>query len=527
MKICLMPLILLVALLAAGCSDDSSQPFCDGCVETGSIPLYDFTKTYSTSTFVTHRGKTYLNNWWANPNDCPVADDCRCGKDQSSGCFQAGQWTEYDKDKPHEFAYYDYPAIKQEYPDVDTCTEADYNQASVRAIIDASIADGDLKKAAPDGGYTDQDKEALYREYMLPCMPDFSVSKPANVETVKRVMPYEKWKELASHTYEGDYGQRYIVEMDGELCNKPWPAEDGFAKNSYDNFLKAVARYPFFCGEKGCFSSVDEACKRELASLFAHAAQETGNGNIYQSFYWLREHGAVNGDQKFNTGCGSPFKCPDYARYYGRGPKQLTYYYNYAGFSAAYFNGNFNFLLEWPDMAAYDGAMFFTSAIWFVMTHQPPKPSIHDIMLGRYQPAKGCAGGADCYGLAYDATTGVKHNFNVTIEVVNGGPECRGANQSASKKRSDAFMQMLDLLGAVKTGSELNPVDGCEFIANTAKGLESSIFAAAPTTLDPHLHTWMELDKDAKNRCKAQDKGGNAVVSVTAPGIYDACMSVK
>jgi len=527
MKICLKTLFFIMVLLAAGCSDHSSQRSPNN--PEGAIGEYDFSKTYDTpGTIVRHKGTIYANNYWANPNECPVESDCKCNDGQDGvGCFAKGRWTIYDPEKPHEFTHYDYPAIQQDYPEVNICTEADYDQAAIIALIDASIASGDLAEAAPEGGYTQQDKEALYREYMLPCVPDFSVAKPANVETVERVMPYEKWKGLAKNAYAGDKGFRYFSEVDGELCYGSWPAEDGFTDNSYDNFLKAVARYPFFCGEKGYFDSLDEACKRELASLFAHAAQETGGGDVTHSFYYLREYGFVNGGENsyFKDGCAAPFDCSrGYARYYGRGPKQLTYYYNYAGFSAAYFNGDYNFLLHWPDMVAYDGAMFFTSAIWFVMTHQPPKPSIHDVMLGRYQPADTCNGGADCCGLAYDATSGVKHNFNVTIEVVNGGPECRGANQYNSKRRSDAFIQMLDLLDAVKTGSELNPVDGCDFIAETGPDKDASIFAVDP--LDPQLHTWLNMAKEEKT-CRALAKGGAAMISVTAPGIVAACKKSK
>ncbi len=46
----------------------------------------------------------------------------------------------------------------------------------------------------------------------------------------------------------------------------------------YDSFLSAVARYPAFCGEtevsKG--RSLEDTCKRELSTLFAHMIFETG-----------------------------------------------------------------------------------------------------------------------------------------------------------------------------------------------------------------------------------------------------------
>ncbi len=483
-------------------------------------PKYDPSVNYSkTGTLVQYSdNQLYTNAWYASAGHCPVQADC-------SSVFEAGLWSVYDPTKPvtsdkHEFTYYDYAAIKASYPAVKTCTASDYSQASVISTIEQSIASGDLKLAKPKDGYTQQDKEALYREYMLPCMPDLTATTPANVATVMKVMPKATWDTLASRTYTGD-GSLTYTDANGKIV--PWPAENGFSANTYSNFLSAVARYPFFCGEKGYFSSVEEACKREIASLFAHAAQETGETQITKSYTWLREYGWVNGASYYNTGCADPFDCTSnsFARYYGRGPTQLTYYYNYAGFSAAYFNGDYNFLLKWPDMVAYDGKLYFASVIWFVMAHQSPKPSIHDVMLGRYQPAD-CKTSSDCNGLQYDPLSGVQNNFNVTIEVVNGGPECRGKNAQASANRSNGFTQMLDLLKAVKVGSELNPVTGCDFIANTNPDPNTSIFAA-PANL-PKAGSQLQVLLDmSDNTCLAQSTNGTAMISVTATGIVTAC----
>jgi chitinase len=40
------------------------------------------------------------------------------------------------------------------------------------------------------------------------------------------------------------------------------------------------------------------------------------------------------------------------------------------------------FLLENPDLVHTDAYTVFTSALWFYMTPQSPKPSIHDVMTG-------------------------------------------------------------------------------------------------------------------------------------------------
>ena len=40
---------------------------------------------------------------------------------------------------------------------------------------------------------------------------------------------------------------------------------------TYDNFLKAVAKFPAFCNEKNTDKlTLDQVCKRELAGIFAH-----------------------------------------------------------------------------------------------------------------------------------------------------------------------------------------------------------------------------------------------------------------
>jgi len=47
----------------------------------------------------------------------------------------------------------------------------------------------------------------------------------------------------------------------------------------YDDFLKAMALYPKFCGESSLSmynSDLTKTCKRELATLFAHFDQEAG-----------------------------------------------------------------------------------------------------------------------------------------------------------------------------------------------------------------------------------------------------------
>jgi chitodextrinase len=82
---------------------------------------------------------------------------------------------------------------------------------------------------------------------------DYDNGTYANVERVKSVLPESKWDEIFPNALD-------IYE--------------------YDGFLRAIAKFPKFCGETNLkigskTYTDDEACERELAVLFAHFKQET------------------------------------------------------------------------------------------------------------------------------------------------------------------------------------------------------------------------------------------------------------
>ena len=59
------------------------------------------------------------------------------------------------------------------------------------------------------------------------------------------------------------------------------------SKYEYIDFLRAIAQFPAFCSEYDAASDepdlqdTDTACKRELATLFAHMTFETGRVNHF------------------------------------------------------------------------------------------------------------------------------------------------------------------------------------------------------------------------------------------------------
>jgi chitinase len=65
-----------------------------------------------------------------------------------------------------------------------------------------------------------------------------------------------------------------------------------------------------------------------------------------------------------------------------------------------------------PDKVAEDPVLAFKTAIWFWTTPQSPKPSCHDVMVGRWSPS------------ANDVALGRKPGFGQTINIINGYYEC-------------------------------------------------------------------------------------------------------
>jgi hypothetical protein len=97
----------------------------------------------------------------------------------------------------------------------------------------------------------------------------------------------------------------------------------------------------------------------------------------------------------------------------------LSWNYNYGQFSEAWF-GNKDSLLDHPDLLEKNPVLSFASAIWFWMTPQPPKPSCHDMMVGKWIPS------------ADDSLKGRLPGFGATVNVINGGVEC-GLGTDAEK----------------------------------------------------------------------------------------------
>jgi basic endochitinase B len=180
---------------------------------------------------------------------------------------------------------------------------------------------------------------------------------------------------------------------------------------SYEALIKAAASFPLFAGEGDTV-----ARRRELAAFFAEVAHETGNGGADATggayswgLYYTEELGCSDGHCKqYNTGGDSRYRPAPGKSYYGRGPIQLSYAYNY-GMAGAELGLP---LLEQPELVSHDGVIAFRTALWFWMRAQASIPSCHDVMVGKWQPG------------AEDVKLGRRQGFGMTINIINGAVEC-------------------------------------------------------------------------------------------------------
>lgn len=262
-------------------------------------------------------------------------------------------------------------------------------------------------------------------------------SNPANVKRVEGILKESDWEYLF-----------------------PLRAKD----YSYSNFLKAVGKFPALCDTYKDGRDSDAICRKELATMFAHFAQETGGHESWrpeaewrQALVYVREmgwsegqKGGYNGECNTDVWQGQTWPCGkdkdgDFLSYFGRGAKQLSYNYNYGPFSEAMY-GDVKVLLEKPELVA-DTWLNLASAIFFFAYPQPPKPSMLQVIDGTWQPND------------HDKANGLVSGFGVTTQIINGGVECGGPTEIAqSQNRIKYYKEFANYL---KVPVPANEVLGC------------------------------------------------------------------
>jgi predicted chitinase len=192
------------------------------------------------------------------------------------------------------------------------------------------------------------------------------------------------------------------------LFNEMFPDRNAFY--TYQHLVDATAKYPGFAAS----GSADQQ-KREVAAFLANVSRETGE-LVY-----------IEQIQK-DVLCSSSAKCPcePGKLYYGRGPIQISWNYNYctAGDALGYD------LRAQPELVAQNATIAWATGLWFWMTQRGAgSHTPHDAMVGDY-------------------------GFGETIRSINGDVECNGGSSEGVTSRVAFYQRFCQILG-VDFGSNL------------------------------------------------------------------------
>jgi predicted chitinase/chitodextrinase len=180
---------------------------------------------------------------------------------------------------------------------------------------------------------------------------------------------------------------------------------------TYSGLVAALSAYPGFAT-----TGSTTVQKQEAAAFLANVDHETG-GLVY-----INEI-----DQSGNYCASEPYGCPagTYA-YYGRGPIQLSWNFNYKAAGDALGID----LLDNPNLVATDAATSWKTGLWYWNTQTGPgSMTAHNAMV-----------------------TGA--GFGQTIRALNGSIECNGGNTAEMQDRVNDYQAFVQILG-VPAGSNL------------------------------------------------------------------------
>ncbi|MFD4985593.1 chitinase [Streptomyces sp. NPDC058374] len=184
---------------------------------------------------------------------------------------------------------------------------------------------------------------------------------------------------------------------------------------SYSGLTDALSAYPDFTG-----SGSDTVRKQEAAAFLANVSHETG-GLV---------HIVEQNEANYPHYCDStqPYGCPaGNDKYYGRGPVQLSWNFNYKAAGDALGID----LLNNPDLVQNDASVAWKTGLWYWNTQSGP---------GSMTPHDAMVNGA---------------GFGETIRAINGSLECDGGNPGQVQSRIDLYESFTDVLG-VEPGDNLS-----------------------------------------------------------------------
>ncbi|KAL2629082.1 hypothetical protein R1flu_013768 [Riccia fluitans] len=198
--------------------------------------------------------------------------------------------------------------------------------------------------------------------------------------------------------------------IDETMFNKLFPRRNEIY--TYANFVKAAKSYP----QIGTEGSTQQRL-REVAAFAAHVQQETAG------LYYTRE---IDQSNSYCDRDNKQYPCAAGQKYFGRGPLQLSWNYNYG---AARDSGIGADILANPDIVAQNGVISFRASFWFWTRTDYSIPSIHDVMVGKWTPTQD------------DVNANRKPGFGQTINIINGGQECGRQTDGAQNRINGILLQ--------------------------------------------------------------------------------------
>ncbi len=192
--------------------------------------------------------------------------------------------------------------------------------------------------------------------------------------------------------------------------NQMFPNRNGFY--TYAGLVNAAATFPAFATTGNLTTQ-----KREAAAALANFSHETGG------LYYIEEIAKGEYCSGGATACGV---CAPGKRYYGRGPIQLSWNYNYCTAGQALGLD----LWSNPDQVAQNATTAWRTALWFWMTQSGAgyRPAHQSMVNGQ--------------------------GFGETIRTINGSLECNGGHPAQVQSRINLYEDFTQILG-VTPGSNL------------------------------------------------------------------------
>ncbi|MEV4176887.1 glycoside hydrolase family 19 protein [Nonomuraea sp. NPDC049709] len=193
--------------------------------------------------------------------------------------------------------------------------------------------------------------------------------------------------------------------------NQMFPSRNSFY--TYSGLVAAMSAYPAFAR-----TGSDTIRKQEAAAFLANANHETG-GLVH-----IVEQNTANYPHYCDP--NQPYGCPaGQAAYYGRGPIQLSWNFNYKAAGDALGLP----LLTNPWLVQQDAAVAWKTALWYWMTQNGPGTmTAHNAMVN-------------------------SRGFGETIRSINGSLECGGRNPAQVQSRVNAYQRFTQILGVSPGGN--------------------------------------------------------------------------